>query len=108
MATVEKMKLLYNNYEQDTSINEYVTPNEKKEENDFVEAVLAAPVMRFELVDCQFGHSFTIHIDRQTCDELSAAKGSRDGRSSHAQGAAQDGLVRNVLAWWRQDFQLWL
>lgn len=46
MNTVEKMKLLYNNYEQDASINEYVTPNERKEENDFIDAVLATPVMR--------------------------------------------------------------
>lgn len=45
-STVEKMKLMYNNYEQDTAINEYVSPNEKKEEDDFIDAVLATPVMR--------------------------------------------------------------
>lgn len=44
--TVEKMKMLYNNYEQDTAINEYVSPNEKKEEDEFLDAVLATPVMR--------------------------------------------------------------
>ncbi|KAL7017013.1 hypothetical protein ACKWTF_010226 [Chironomus riparius] len=44
--TVEKMKLMFNNYEQDTSINEYVTPIERKEENDFIDAVLLTPVMR--------------------------------------------------------------
>jgi poly(U)-specific endoribonuclease len=43
---VEKMKSMYNNYEQDTSINEYVLPIERKEENDFIDAVLATPVMR--------------------------------------------------------------
>lgn len=47
MNTVEKMKLMFNNYEQDTSINEYVTPIERKEENDFIDAVLLTPVMRF-------------------------------------------------------------
>jgi poly(U)-specific endoribonuclease len=47
MTTVEKMKLMFNNYEQDTSINEYVTPIERKEENEFIDAVLATPVMRF-------------------------------------------------------------
>lgn len=40
------MKLMFNNYEQDTSINEYVTPIERKEENDFIDAVLQTPVMR--------------------------------------------------------------
>lgn len=44
--TVEKMKVMYNNYEQDTSINEYVSPIERKEEDEFVDAVLATPVMR--------------------------------------------------------------
>lgn len=48
MSTVEKMKLMFNNYEQDTSINEYVTPIERKEENDFIEAVMSSPVMRFD------------------------------------------------------------
>lgn len=45
--TVEKMQVMYNNYEQDTTINEYVSPNERKEEDEFLEAVLATPVMRF-------------------------------------------------------------
>ena len=46
---MEKMKAMYNNYEQDTAVNEYVSPIERKEEDEFVEAVLATPVMR--LVD---------------------------------------------------------
>jgi poly(U)-specific endoribonuclease len=37
---------MFNNYEQDTSINEYITPIERKEENDFIDAVLQTPVMR--------------------------------------------------------------
>lgn len=44
--TVEKMKAMFNNYEQDTAINEYVSPIERKEEDEFLEAVLATPVMR--------------------------------------------------------------
>ncbi|XP_055388361.1 endoribonuclease CG2145-like, partial [Condylostylus longicornis] len=44
--TIAKMRLLYNNYEVDTSINEYVTPIEHKEENDFVDAIMATSVMR--------------------------------------------------------------
>ena len=46
LPTVEKMKAMYNNYEQDAAINEYVSPIEKKEEDEFVDAVLATPVMR--------------------------------------------------------------
>jgi Endoribonuclease XendoU len=46
VTTVEKMKALYNNYEQDTAINEYVSPIERKEEEDFLDAVLATPVVK--------------------------------------------------------------
>lgn len=46
LNTVEKMKLMFNNYEQDTAINEYVSPAERKEEDEFLEAVQATPVMR--------------------------------------------------------------
>jgi poly(U)-specific endoribonuclease len=46
VSTVEKMRAFYNNYEQDTAINEYVSPIERKEEDDFIDAVLATPVMR--------------------------------------------------------------
>lgn len=44
--TIVKMRLLFNNYEHDTHVNEHVTPNERKEENDFLDAVMATPVMR--------------------------------------------------------------
>lgn len=46
IPTIEKMRALFNNYEVDTMVNEYVTPMEKKEENDFVDALLATTVMR--------------------------------------------------------------
>lgn len=49
LETVNSVKLirkLYNNYELDTMTNEFVTPLEKKEENDFVDAVMATSVMR--------------------------------------------------------------
>ena len=45
-ATVAKMHVLFNNYEEDTLVNEHVTPMERKEENDFVDAVMATNVMR--------------------------------------------------------------
>ncbi|XP_052850293.1 endoribonuclease CG2145 [Drosophila gunungcola] len=44
--TIAKLRLLFNNYETDTLVNEHVTPNERKEENDFLDAVMATPVMR--------------------------------------------------------------
>lgn len=40
------MKLLYNNYEQDTAINEHVTAMERNEETDFVDALLGGSLMR--------------------------------------------------------------
>ena len=44
--TIAKMRLLFNNYEMDTLTNEHVTPNERLEENDFLDAVMATSVMR--------------------------------------------------------------
>lgn len=40
------MRALFDNYEVDATINEYVSPTERKEENEFLNAVLATPVMR--------------------------------------------------------------
>lgn len=51
--TVEKMKALFNNYELDTLTNEYVTPLERKEENELLDAVLATPVMRHAMLFLQ-------------------------------------------------------
>ncbi|KAL9872041.1 endoribonuclease Arlr [Glossina fuscipes fuscipes] len=44
--TIAAMRTLFNNYEMDTMVNEHVTPNERKEENDFVDAVMSTNVMR--------------------------------------------------------------
>ncbi|KAH8396296.1 hypothetical protein KR222_007663 [Zaprionus bogoriensis] len=44
--TIAKMRLLFNNYEQDTAVNEHVTANERREENEFLDAVMATGVMR--------------------------------------------------------------
>lgn len=46
IATISKLRVLYNNYELDTMVNEYVTPNERKEENEFIDAVLGTSLMR--------------------------------------------------------------
>lgn len=44
--SIAKMRVLYNNYELDSMVNEYLTPMERNEENDFVDSVLATPLMR--------------------------------------------------------------
>lgn len=46
VATVEKMRALFNNYELDTSVNEHSTAMEKTEENDFIDEMLKTNVMR--------------------------------------------------------------
>lgn len=65
MNTVSKMKVMFDNYEQDTSINEYVLPIERKEENDFIDAVLSTPVMRyfFPFPFNSFLIKFNVHAD---------------------------------------------
>lgn len=46
LSTVEKMTALFNNYELDATTNEYVSPIERKEEEEFLDSILATPVMR--------------------------------------------------------------
>ncbi|XP_058825301.1 endoribonuclease CG2145-like [Topomyia yanbarensis] len=53
VPTIEKMRALFNNYELDTMVNEHVTAMEKKEENDFVDALLATNVMRSAMLFLQ-------------------------------------------------------
>lgn len=47
ISTISKLKLLHNNYILDTNENEYVTAQEKAEENDLLEAMLTTPIMQF-------------------------------------------------------------
>lgn len=51
--SVKLIRKLYNNYELDTMTNEFVTPLEKSEENDFVDAVMVTPVMRHAMAFLQ-------------------------------------------------------
>lgn len=44
--TLKKMRALFDNYELDASVNEYVSPLERREESEFLNAVLATPVMQ--------------------------------------------------------------
>lgn len=95
-STVEKMKAMYNNYEQDALINEYVSPAERKEEDDFIDAILATPVLRWnptrlkkdeKHIEIFFASPF------QTRDELFIAEGSRDERFADPSRAVKDNLV---------------
>lgn len=44
--TLRKMRNLFDNYEVDASVNEYVSPKERIEEMEFVNAILATQVMQ--------------------------------------------------------------
>lgn len=46
IPTIAKMRALFNNYEVDSTINEYVSPVERQEENEFIDEVLKTPVMK--------------------------------------------------------------
>lgn len=47
--TLTKLRALFDNYEMDAAVNEHVSPIERKEENEFLNAVLATPVMRLAM-----------------------------------------------------------
>ncbi|XP_059615283.1 endoribonuclease CG2145-like [Phlebotomus argentipes] len=53
IPTVSKMKLLFNNYELDSSVNEHSTALEKNEESDFLDAVLGTAPMRAAMLFLQ-------------------------------------------------------
>lgn len=44
--SITKMLTLFNNYELDTKVNEYVTPMERSEENQFLDIIMVSGVMR--------------------------------------------------------------
>lgn len=46
MESVKKMKILYDNFEANSSIDENLTEDEKIEENDFINFLLETPVMK--------------------------------------------------------------
>ncbi|XP_072942616.1 uncharacterized protein [Epargyreus clarus] len=46
IPTIQKFLPLLDNYERDTLVNEYVTPQERNEENAFMDAIMATTVMR--------------------------------------------------------------
>jgi poly(U)-specific endoribonuclease len=46
IPTIKKMRPLFNNYEVDATVHEYVSPNEKQEEDEFIDALLQTQVMK--------------------------------------------------------------
>lgn len=46
IPTVQKILPLLDNYERDTLVNEHVTPQERNEENEFMDAIMSTAVMR--------------------------------------------------------------
>ncbi|XP_068626494.1 endoribonuclease CG2145-like [Battus philenor] len=46
ITTIEKFLPLLDNYERDTLVNEYVTPQERTEENAFMDAIMSTTVIR--------------------------------------------------------------
>lgn len=46
IPTIQKFMPLLDNYERDTLINEYVTPQERNEENEFMDAIMSTSVIR--------------------------------------------------------------
>ncbi|KOB52352.1 Poly(U)-specific endoribonuclease-like protein, partial [Operophtera brumata] len=46
IPTIQKFVPLLDNYERDTLVNEYVTPLERNEENDFMDAIMSTSVIR--------------------------------------------------------------
>ncbi|KAJ0182471.1 hypothetical protein K1T71_001840 [Dendrolimus kikuchii] len=46
IPTIQKFVPLLDNYERDTLVNEYVTPQERNEENAFMDAIMATTVIR--------------------------------------------------------------
>ncbi|KAG4080342.1 hypothetical protein HA402_010834 [Bradysia odoriphaga] len=53
VSSVKLMRKLFNNYELDTMTNEFVTPLEKREENDLVDTIMGTPVMRHAMAFLQ-------------------------------------------------------
>lgn len=46
IPTIQKLRALFDNYELDSSVSENVTPGERNEENEFLNAVLDTQVMK--------------------------------------------------------------
>lgn len=49
IPTISKLRLLYDNYVRDASVNEHVTSAERAEENDLLDSFMATPVMKYTM-----------------------------------------------------------
>lgn len=69
------MRKLFNNYEPDMLINEYVSPIEREEENDFINEVLQTPVMKSAMKFLQEKGLFVLLLTKiksffENCDKM--------------------------------------
>lgn len=46
IPTIQKLIPFYNNYILEVTENEYVTPQERNEENDFLDIIVSTPIMQ--------------------------------------------------------------
>lgn len=65
--TLTKMRALFDNYEMDAAVNEHVSPIERKEENEFLNAVLATSVMRTAMKFLQDKGNMVRAFDQHRC-----------------------------------------
>ena len=49
IPTISKLRLLYDNYIRDASLNEHVTPAEQDEEDSLLDSFMATPVMKYTM-----------------------------------------------------------
>jgi poly(U)-specific endoribonuclease len=49
VPTISKLRLLYDNYINDVSVNEHVTPAERAEENNLLDSFMTTPVMKYTM-----------------------------------------------------------
>lgn len=123
IPTIAKMRALFNNYELDSSINEYVSPIERQEENDFIDELQKTPVMRaamkflqdkgsiwhiFQWISDIFKIIFFLKITFYQKSHFCLSTRCRHCRSKNAIWLAQDHLVQFILTWTRENRQFGL
>lgn len=106
IPTVAKMRALHNNYEKDTTVNEYVTAMERNEENDFIDSLLSSPIMRLAMQFLQ--QKGCPPVLRILLSFILIHKIPRESnpRPEEPPRFVKNYMVQHVFAWSRQDWQL--
>lgn len=97
------MRALFNNYEMDSTVNEYVSPLERQEENEFIDELLKTPVMKAAMKFLQDKGNIRL-ITSTKLDVLfhlfwfiSSSYRCCNSRSKNAIWLAEDHLVQFIL-----------